>query len=1445
VFQNDELKKHFETSETIISKTAVLAEWNLNIPGNVQKLGNYRYRQNSTQFSALPNDFDRFDFGGFYTGATDADITIESGLESDQVTPLLFTYSKEKEKIFYSLEDCVKPFRPRSGINKLSYFNNKFLPHPNQDMFRRPRYYMPHKDDTFKYWRSYRTESSVEGINKEYGISKNNPNGIHFIDDAVPFVVYKEAVPTNRLVIKVQTNVGSVDLGPFKNGEFSSFLDPLFGELNKTVPQIFSVQYLDENDNWIDALSFDQFATRSNGKAIFGEDGTLELEYGLIIPAEYRNNFIFGGILSSTLQFPGGTKPTGLAYLVTSGPEDQGRLYIFDGINFVEFNANYGWQLVNIENATVTNIANDLVAPPFFNTPGSNTKTYREFVFVKGIRLVVKSMNTPETPLELIELSPRLVVNLTNQTVAFGITKTMSDLSTSSLPVGDLLASVGTLTLFDDNQAFNENNVWNGSSGSIVAKYLNKNIKFLFYEIIENVNDSNYFVPIKTMYSEGIDQSDPQTGDLAISLRDFYFYLESNNAPRILITEASLSQAVCLLLDHIGFSNYVFKRIGGVADPVIPYFFIGPDVNVAEVLADLARSTQSTMFFDEFNNFVVMTKEYVLDDQNQRDTDWVLRGSEERTKDLTGQNKYEDKLANIINIASEDQIVFNDGEINYTTRYIQRSYGSLQQAQYVDRTWIYKPSLLWEVSGTEKTSTANTATQDKYVLGALPLNSSLPDKPPTVVNRQIVDNVIDVGENAYWITRFQGYLYANGEIFKYDAVEYNVTGTGNVWLTSNLDYQRYFANLPFNGKIYPTGNIRIFAEPFFETIDGILLMKNGPVSAHGRGQFGTTIVNHSAGLPDYWSDNANVRGCNMASEFLFTREIEPDLPNREIGPAGVSVLKAQKSQRNGIIRNFLSSKYGTETDVGSLKTIQTGTIQSSALVFNGPDFEADENSRDFVTYVHKNPNGAYKHFGTRMRVIGRVESVGDRSQSPSGSMTYYNIANSDPTQTVSIGGGSGGISLVNPETNVGYYFELAALTSSNLERFIQKNREGEALEAIDNILFYKIKKEVSSNKAIPEKMWGAIGEIIVDDGNFTGQYRFVGDENPTVYDLTIEYVDVNETTRKFYLYINQKLVQIVTDNDPLPLVNSSIGLFVRGTSRVMFENIYALSKNYSSNAVFDTNVPIASIFGDDDGEINASEALTKYAMSGMVQKTYLSGIQPNSVPNYNIYFEEFGTIMRECAYFNVLYDRAFPALYAKIAPTFNRLKGYTVSGFYADSYGAEFLIFNNTDTALNLDETTGNYLRILGVTFTQDTTQTLTVDDYYKKVGSLTDLELEGEAIIRSPFAAIEEYNEIKNSRMIYGRNEFTLESNYIQDQDTAEDLLGWMIKKKIRPRKSVGVNIFPTSILQLGDIVTIDYKSKSGVDFIAKPDSRFVVYNIEYSKAVDDTLMTIYLSEV
>jgi len=1629
MFDNKELNDHLKRSSTVRSQAAIIAEWNMNFFENIADIGNYRYRPAlgvTQKYGSIPNVYDPRDIGNFYTGATDADVVVDGGFEQDGQTPVLFTPKKEKEKLLFSLEECFGKFRPRSGINKIRYgINSKYLHHSNVDMFNRPRYYMPDKSDNFKYWTSYRTENG-----SEYGIANNTVNGNHNIQDAAPYVVYKEEVPVNRIVVKMQTGVGNIDLGPF-TGSSGIFPDPFFGEQNKTTPVRWKIQYL-KNNTWVDALAFDKNSARNNGDPIIGSDGYVEIGYGLIVPENFRGNFINNGVIASTILLPLEDE-NGNAYLVKENANDLGTFYIWDNQQYKTFAPQYGWYVVDENVDQLTNFVTDTTSPKKYKTAQAGILDYEEFLFISGIRLVVDTMNKFGATLDLIELSPRLAVDLTDKTISYSVTKNASDLGISGLPVGQLLASTGNLTLFDYDQAFNQNNFWRldpetkDYTGSIIAKYINKNIQVKFYEIISGVEtkdkDSNriaksFYVPIKTLYSESFPQFNLKTREISLDLRDLFFYFESQTAPELLISNVSLSYALSTLFDNIGFSNYSFKRLPGESDPIIPYFFVAPDKSIAEILNDLAIATQTAMYFDEYNNFIMMSKNYAIPTEEERPTDLVLVGT--KTDDT---NK---GLESIIDIASKDADVYNDGKISYVARYIQKSMGSLKQAYVADKniSWIYKPALLWEVSGTEniKPTNGQTSTGNKYALAAIPLNSNLDDKIPEVVNHEIVNNIIDFGDGILFIGRYNGYFYSKGEIIRYDAVEYNVsvlpssvigsgfTG-GNVWITSPQEYEDYFSKLSFNGKIYPTGRVRIYAEPNYETFNEITRMSNGPVAKHGRRQFGTQITSHNAGLGSEWTTNDNVYGCTMKSSYLFGNVAFPG--DAEPGAAGLNKSLATQASRSSVIKNYMSFSHNEEISIKNKLSSTSETVQASALVFNGPSFSSEQYPIDFISYVNKPLSNSFKHFGTRMRIIGKLENNDKSVQTPAGATTYYSVKTTTPDENKTISGGSGGIAtLLNPQNNNGYYFEIAALSEKNIDKYKRENVNARknitrfnatsdkvaivyvasastlypvgskititsgkpagapvnlptyalgtwtvtaatsttitvtgtgftvadttginatetislsadtiTADGVSNVFFYKILKNTSydirtqtnynlagastattltasangqlvlqsndptpvpviiqegqrvwltgqtaasqngyyklttpgsasskwvltrDEEAIPVRLWSGLSSVIVDDGNFAGQSRVVGEDLTTVYDLAIDYEELEES-RRFYLYLNDTQIAVVDDLDPLPLNNvNNLALFVRGASHCMFENVYALSNNYSQNSDVSLG-PIANEVFTNKTDISSNEAFRKYSINGIVQPTFLSGVSSGEPPKYNMYYEEFGSIFREMAYFNVKYDKAYPALYAMISPTFNKLRGYTVSGFFGGSYGAEFLIFNATDTFLFLDETVGNYLRIQGITFTQDSRYELTVDNYFEKTSNFANPQLKEDTTILSPNTQKQMYTDIKTSRITYGRNQFSLDSMYIQSADAANNLMKWIVSKIMKPRRSVGVSIFANPAIQLGDIVSIDYSDSVG-EVAFEPEKRFIVYSIDYKRDISGPSTTLYLSEV
>jgi hypothetical protein len=1559
---------HLEKNNTLRVESLIIAEWNMNDFQTIKNYGTYRFRPSASasKYNPIVSSYSADDTANYYTNAARSFFTYSDFVNNND-EPVLFENADVDRQLYFDLEDCFAPFRPRSGINKLLYFNDKYI--DNVKSAKRPRYYMASRYDNFKYWNSYRNQI-VDNVLTEVGVSNlknpiNKPDASivgYYIDDTAPFVVYEKAVPTNRIVIKMQTNLAKNSLGNFNTQNGTTIQDPLGNRSLSSIPKRWRIEYLDINNNWVTAQTFNENSKRLNGTEIVDWDGYVELYYGVLVPEEYRSSFHLVGYLSDLSSRP----PTGInrgeSYVIGMTQDNPGTLYIWNNVTGSWYSeaARYGFSLVEQDDTKKIGIVSSLTDPVYFNQYGQDVFT--ELLFIKGLRLVIETMIAPEQTFSLIELSPRLKVNVSDYVESFQITKSTGNDQTQ-LPVGGLLASNGDVSLMNFDDAFTLNNYNSSSSatiplfannkGSLVSQYLKPNVKFDFYEIILDVDGYDKYIPMQSMYSENFPYAANGMNDVRVILRDQFFKFETTKAPEIFLTDTTVTSAISMLLDNAGFSNYVFKGIddlpelykkdevvvntsidypvfyppvpsqvttnpylnpatgqnvpledawniywnlskqynftpvskmvtninkrdfyASIRDPIIPFFFIGPEMSIAQALSNIAAATQTAMFFDEYNNFVVMPKEYFMPnpEKPERKTDLVLYGQ-----------KTNGRLPNILAIGNNEEQILNSGVIRYTIKYIQKSFSSISQARFAaqDRTYIYKPVLLWEAGSNDELRPVNddAGQASGYALTAMGLNTTLSSAIPIVVNNKITNNVIDVGENVNWLGRFNGYLYANGEVIRFDAVEYKVTKTvgiptpqssvsqeGTVWITSNREYQKYFSSLPFGGKIYPTGNIRIFVEPYYvkyenptqdaTDLDTNVTYKNGAVQRHGRGQFGTEIVEHPAGLPAYWSDNNNVRGIEMDSTQTYLFSTKPitsiSYPTQDSSGTAVGVRNdiAQRSKRNGIIKNFLRKTYPTDKIIKDLKTTQSGTIQSSALVFVGPPELTDTNTNtyptskiNFVSYVYKELDSAYRHFGTRLRIIGKYERDSEKAQTVNNGTSqvpYYTIQPENSSEKVEINGGSGGIAIgINPSTNQGYFFEICALTGSNIQQYNEINSETGAYDKVlHNIVFYKVQN--SGGKAIPRKLWGGLGSIIVDEGTFVGQDRIGLQENPTVYDLSVEYQNLPGGGRRFYLYINNKQIAYVDDTNPLPEYNN-VAVFVRGASECMFENIYALQSVLATNTNETVIEEIKDMFYSD--EIKTPEAMRKYSVSGFVKPTYLTGIGPNSSPKYKIYFEEFGTIMRECAYFNVKYDKAYPALLAVLAPTFNNERGYVVSGFRAGAYGAEFLVFNTTDKAISLDETTGNYLRILGITFTQESNGELSVDSYFNRKSSFSNPTTQNN-IIQSPIIADKVYDDILLSRKKYGKKEFVIESEYIQSEDDANNLMDWMMTKTLRQRQKLSISTFATPHVQLGDLVSINYKPRANISFIDST-KQFVVQSISHSIQADERSTELVLVEI
>jgi hypothetical protein len=1030
VYSNSFLTNHLQKSSSVETKSKVVAEWNLNTFENIEIIGNYKNRpttatdyntteSNSAELASITYVAENANtVTPTWYEYTDYDITIDGGYTDVSQIPVSFVVSDERQKSLMSLEDCFKRFRPRSGINKLRFLNNRAILPNGTNAFSRPRYYAGSKDDNFKYWSSYRKKD-----NQEFGISKRTSK---LIDDAAPFIKYKNQIPTNKIVMKIQTNTSLIDNG----GPADIGYDPYWiGETQenyKSTPQYWQIQKLNSNNVWEEiyesTTDTDQFTSSA------GWDGYFQLSYGIkndILTSSdpavgiYKNNFLVVGELSSSSALPDiqGNSFKGQSYLVKESSDDIGIFYIYNGgtsttilDNYYAMEPVYGWYRSEESMSNAELFVNQLdktLAPQYLD--GVST-VYREFEYVGGLRIVVNKMINEGTTFDLIELSPRLSVDLTDSTKSFSVKKFASDLGVSSLPVGQLIASTGNLSLFDDSQVFNQNNTDSllniYDNDTLQTSFVSKNLQVKFYEIIKSVrqgpsssNYKDYYVPLKTLYSDGFPNYIDTDRTLDVNLRDFSFYLESQIAPELLIKQASVSFIVATLLDSVGFSNYTFARLAKENDVVIPYFMVSPNRSVMQVLQDLAIATQTTMFFDEANNFVVMGKRYLVpDSKEERPLNITLYGSDNyvsiptqtpttasgivtvttasehrfqvgdvavisnlvptgysgtfvvtavptttsfsfanaTTGNITTAGKVNTGIkTNIEDISSESNEIYNDGKIVYYNRYLKRGPNEIEKQTLLDKYQKveYVQSILWELDSFEKATQSRNeedVASSGYTLSAIPLASTLKNVPPTVTSSgNLINNFIDFKDGAWWITRYSGYFYSNGEIIKYDAIEYQVTGVAapnNIfWVTTNDEYQAAYASLRQGAKMYRTGRVRIYAEPNYNS-DGTIMV--GDVAKHGRAQFGTKIATHSFGVPKD-SDWLNPQTPIVTDfQYLFKETTSTQTTNR-INDNKTALSNTKMKPPKTTIKNFLSQPvYGQRASSGYID--YTGSVQASA-----------------------------------------------------------------------------------------------------------------------------------------------------------------------------------------------------------------------------------------------------------------------------------------------------------------------------------------------------------------------------------------------------------------------------------------------------------------------------------------------------------------------------------
>ena len=455
---------------------------------------------------------------------------------------------------------------------------------------------------------------------------------------------------------------------------------------------------------------------------------------------------------------------------------------------------------------------NDIYA----NSNGTEFK-YASPLEVESLRIT--GTNQSGNIIGLIELSGRLVKDISDDIVSIQVKKQASANSEDILPIGKVSSNSLSLDLakYEDNST--------GTATLQIKNYnfeddeINPNILYMFSKAEIRTHFKIYHSNAITVTSnydvvkQGIFYVDSWEisgkGSVSISAYDYAKVLMDTIAPERLYEYYPATGVITGLLDSIGFTNYNFNlkqensEVLGTtvytdnSVPVINYWWSDGRRSVWECIQEICNDIQMNAFFDEEGVLQISSRKYIYD--NTKESKYLF------TYDKDGS-----VLPNIVSFSNREIPSANQVKVIYTSPFNSNLIGSSDSLYVSPVSYLAAGALLSE-------TTANY--------------------PAAGDGLEIQIDQMTEYNNISSPFAFSGYIIINSEIIEYDAVQYKLFNkTQNkvdyVWIESESDVAKY-QNLAKSRQ--------------YDASTGMLSVTFGPsnkLRVKQRGALGTTPAAH-------------------------------------------------------------------------------------------------------------------------------------------------------------------------------------------------------------------------------------------------------------------------------------------------------------------------------------------------------------------------------------------------------------------------------------------------------------------------------------------------------------------------------------------------------------------------------------------------------------------------
>lgn len=1355
---NAAIKTELASSSSLKSTHQVIAEWNYNAYTPYETIGCL------LASGGTDDGYQTYT----YTAGADGAVT-NTDIERIKYTPLkdIFKTNRPNPGIVHGVTNLALANRAINGDGD-SLSITRIFNLISEDT----RVYPISKNSPFKYWSSIRKKDGITiGVSEATG-----SGGEYVISNASPFIVYKDTIYVNKIVIKTQKHQGFA--------------------------KSFKIQKTTDGTNWTDIYT----ATNSNVL----QDGILNI-------------------------------------------------YHQGGDVWSEYSA-----LIDAPNEKVV-------------TSFSKSSLDSNIVSLKGIRFLVQKMSQPSIPVEVIELSPRLVADITNSVTSLDIRSSVGN-SAYGLPIGSVVSSSGSLSLSDYDSFFNKNN-----TDSILQNILKPNVEIKIYQKL-TIENNLYRFPLKTMYSGIWEDADSLV--VTTSLEDYFKFFREAAAPDLMIannTGVPTSVALLMMLDNVGFTGFRFEKTSNdndYEDVVMDFFYSKKEQTVLEVLESVAISTQTSIYMDVDNELIAMTKEkmispetkdfwFIGNDGVSEKTDNIVisitkyAGAGTTTVTGTSPNNHGfsigDKItisgavgtqqtklngtwtiastpttktftfvvsssvtsgdlttglgvtrlvvpyiSNIQSFSETSEPPITDVSIDYNGLGLEKKSFSLinsnddkkQQhlessnfgASFVNKDLRYTLDIVWQ-PGNDK------GKSDNY-LAAAAIIKDIPEQTPMEFftdKTESANSKQDAIRQFYsrssgaktnlcmnldkemintFINTYSGYVMIDTEIIKYNGILFFMSNPREKTfkkkiLFSKEEYNFEKSKLRQGGSIEPEALI-VHLE--LETdIDPSDPSKNVyTLVSDGRGENKTEITAHKA------VDTSKEFMQDRAADDWQKYAVQLWGPKRAVPTSIINSLTVTNR-----IDNFITNK-----TTGSLLTSKSipGYIRISAAKSSGnipsrrkieqsvKDFlPMDSVSEQIVSGIFKKikVKGAsipVRRIGTRMRLVSDVPKNVDAGETLIKDACIAGIGWSIKQTSTSSKSGI-----------TGYFVEVEDVGKIDDRSLLNENYR--------NLRFYKVYYDNDTKKHTPKLLRNAWVNVsstpstAPDMGTALTDAKGGGKTYAQIFDLEVVIRDKGNTRYYEVYWDDQQVIEASEAKSSIAPETSYAGFITRGQSSAVYEYLYVSSS--PDDIVIPKQTSILTK--------NKDQKLSSLAGRGLLPDTLMQTINNSKVL---VYFEDFGRYAREVKKFDTRFD--YPSLNPGLISLSDVNPNYFVSEFQPSSFGASFWLYNTGNGPIQIDESVQTPLWISAFAL--------------KNISPGT---VQSSKLIEKEEYAKEDNDMYTINRNVYGKQEIMLSGEFINNLEQAKSLATWITDNLSKERKSISLSIFPNPILELGDKVGLLYSDK------------------------------------